>query len=318
MKNNRNTSLMSLALISLLGLSGCGSDDYATDATVNKHIEDTTHKVADEGHATQTHTVSDEVIEEQRAALAFSIIGKDVGAQSPRDIDSVIGSNTKATTTAPLYTAMNLCDIHFHKSAEHKGGEFTTYAGNGDGEGYGSGYKYSGHLTASETEDFHNDGSEVFTNAHNSLHSGDTIEVHYVYTSNAGKSLGHSLGTCLIGENPLLRVETQVYVVVNDNTAADFMYLTAVSGDGTAGHLYQAANIPNDTGTAVEYEGSTTGPSYNEKVSPYQVTWNVRPKITKVNIESVGTWCHHNQFDEDHAHAVRNLVKNADLLSAIH
>lgn len=24
---------------------------------------------------------------------------------------------------------MNLCNIHFHKNAEHKGGEFTVYAG---------------------------------------------------------------------------------------------------------------------------------------------------------------------------------------------
>jgi len=39
---------------------------------------------------------------------------------------------------------MNLCDIHFHKNAEHKGGEFTTYAGHGDGHGYLSGFKYNG------------------------------------------------------------------------------------------------------------------------------------------------------------------------------
>jgi hypothetical protein len=31
---------------------------------------------------------------------------------------------------------MNLCNIHFHKNAEHKGGEFTQYAGNGDGDGF--------------------------------------------------------------------------------------------------------------------------------------------------------------------------------------
>jgi len=41
---------------------------------------------------------------------------------------------------------MTLCDIHFHENAEHKGGEFTTYAGNGNGHGYGTGFKYNGTL----------------------------------------------------------------------------------------------------------------------------------------------------------------------------
>jgi hypothetical protein len=36
-----------------------------------------------------------------------------------------------------------------------------------------------------------------------------------------------------------------------------------------------------------------------------------------VNIESVGRWCQGNVFDEDHAHGVRNLVVNPDLLSRI-
>ncbi len=63
--------------------------------------------------------------------------------------------------------------------------------------------------------------------------------------------------------------------------------------------------------------GSTTGPSYNEQGSPFQVTWNVRPKTLKVNINTVGEWCRDNVFNEDHAHAVRNLVENQDLLSQI-
>ena len=35
----------------------------------------------------------------------------------------------------------------------------------------------------------------------------------------------------------------------------------------------------------------------------------------EVNIESVGTWCNGNDFDEDRAHGVRNLVTNPELLS---
>lgn len=80
---------------------------------------------------------------------------------------------------------------------------------------------------------------------------------------------------------------------------------------------HQAVNIPNNMGTPVQYEGSTTGPSYNEKASPLQVSWSVRPKVAKVNIETVGQWCKGNTFNEDHAHGVRNLVLNKDLLSKI-
>jgi hypothetical protein len=76
-------------------------------------------------------------------------------------------------------------------------------------------------------------------------------------------------------------------------------------------------NIPNNTGTPVVYEGSTTGPSYSEAGSPFQVTWSVRPNIVKVDIETVGEWCKDNVFDEDHAHGVRNLVINPSLLSPI-
>ena len=256
--------------------------------------------------------VADKVIADQRKELAKNTDGKGFGPQSPRDIDAAAGNNARAFNAAPAYTQMNLCNIHFHKNAEHKGGEFTTYAGNGDGHGYLSGYKYNGHLSAAEMAPTH---SEICPSAHGALSAGDTIEVHYVH-STAQVSPGPTLGSCLnesIG-NPQLRVETQVYVVVNDKHALDFKDLTEhkkVNG------LHQAVNIPSNTGAPVQYEGSTTGPGYNEKGSPYQVSWSVRPQVAKVNIDSVGKWCKGNTFDEDHAHGVRNLVQNKDLLSAI-
>ncbi|WP_273022027.1 MULTISPECIES: hypothetical protein [Idiomarina] len=46
-------------------------------------------------------------------------------------------------------------------------------------------------------------------------------------------------------------------------------------------------------------------------------TWNVRPKVAKVDVESVGDWCEGNIFEEDHAHGVRNLVTDPELLSEI-
>ena len=124
------------------------------------------------------------------------------------------------------------------------------------------------------------------------------------------------MGACLNDaiKNPQLRVEMQVYVLVNDKAAQDFGQLAR---HGLQNGVYQALNIPANTGVPVQYAGSTTGPAYNEVGSPLQVTWSVRPKITKVNIESVGTWCKGNAFEEDHAHGARNLVIDPDLLSTI-
>ena len=112
--------------------------------------------------------------------------------------------------------------------------------------------------------------------------------------------------------NPQLRVEAQVYALVNDDSALDFSDLTAV---GMKNGYHQATGIPNNTGKPVVYAGATTGPSYNEKGSPLQVTWSVRPEVLKVDVKTVGEWCKSNQFDEGAAHAVRNLVVNPDLLS---
>ena len=273
---------------------------------------------ADHGHNTKqdshdTHAaVSDKVIAKQRKALEANTRGKGFGPQAPRDIDSNAGSNKLAFNAAPNDTEMNLCNIHFHKNAEHKGGEFTTYAGNGDGHGYQSGYKYSGELSAAELAPVKH---EICPSKHGSLYPGDTIEVHYVH-STAQIKPGPTLGSCLSDaiNNPQLRVETQVYVLVNDENALDFGHLTK---HNKVNGLHQALNIPEYTGTPVYYTGSTTGPGYNEKGSPFQVSWSVRPKVARVNVETVGKWCQGNVFDEDHAHGVRNIVKNPELLSEI-
>jgi len=255
-------------------------------------------------------TVPDDVIAQQRAALAKNTIDQGFGPQSPRDIDTIEGDNTLEFNSAPPYTEMNLCNIHFHENAEHKGGEFNKYAGNGDGHGYDSGYEYSGILSEKElTPVEHN----VCSSEHGDLEPGDTIEVHYVYTTAKAKP-GPTLGSCLSKavNNPQLRVESQVYVVTNDKDALDFTKLTA---HGMKNGFHQALHIPDDTGTPVQYDGSTTGPKYNEQGSPFQVTWSVRPKVLKVNIDTVGEWCKGNVFNEDHGHGVRNLVTNPNLLS---
>ncbi|MFV0455665.1 MAG: delta-class carbonic anhydrase [Pseudomonas sp.] len=256
--------------------------------------------------------VSDRDIANQRANLKRNTTEKGTGPQAPRDIDSAAGSNTVSFGMAPVRTEMNLCNIHFHNNAEHKGGEFTKYAGNGDGYGYESGFKYSGNLSKSELAPL---SHGVCLSKHGGLQSGDTIEVHYVYSSAQVKP-GPTLGACLndATKNPQLRVEAQVFVLVNDSAALDFAKLSA---HGEIDGYQQALGLIGNTGEPIQYSGSTTGPGYNEQGSPFQVTWSVRPKVAKVNIASVGKWCEGNVFNEDHAHGVRNLVNNPKLLSKI-
>ncbi|MFK8013384.1 MAG: delta-class carbonic anhydrase [Marinicellaceae bacterium] len=250
-------------------------------------------------------------ISEQRSQLAANTKNKGFGPQSPRNIDSRTGNNNIAFMKSPKYQDMNLCNIHFHQNAEHKGGEFTTYAGDGNLKGMNTGFKYDGKLTMAEKKPVN---AKVCDGKYGSLNSGDTIEVHYVHTSAQVKP-GPTLGACLSDSimNPQLRVETQVFVLVNDDSAYDFNTLTkhdVVNGK------QQAINIPANYGTPVQYTGSTTGPGFNEVASPLQVSWSVRPQVAKLDINSVAQWCEGNIYNEDHAHGVRNLVVNPDLLSS--
>ena len=297
---NKNIIIL-LSVIGLLPIYVNASEDKGSDSAAYDPTGDTN---VDGANGT---------LAKQREALAKNTRNKGFGPQSPRDIDSVIGNNYRTFGDAPPHTKMNLCNIHFHKNAEHKGGEFTTFAGHGDGHGYNSGYQYNGRLS---TEELSSPENEICPSKHGGLSAGDTIEVHYVHSSARVKP-GHTLGACLspnVINNPQLRVETQVYVLVNDSNALDFFEL---SRNGVTKGLHQAYNIPTNTGTPIQYSGSTTGPSYNEKGSPFQVTWSVRPQVAKVDIKTVGDWCAGNIYKEDHAHGVRNLVINPDLLSTI-
>jgi hypothetical protein len=264
------------------------------------------HAQLDSGH------VADSIIDAQHQALAENTRGQGFGPQSPRDLENPAGSNLRVFSTAPAHTQMNLCNIHFHKNAEHRGGEFTTYAGNGDGHGYGSGFRYNGTLTAAQLAPT---AGAICPSDHGPLVPGDTVEVHYVF-STAQAAPGATLGACLnpATGNPQLRVEGQVYVLANDRNALDFNELAA---HGMRDGYHQALNIPDDTGEPIQYAGSTTGPAYNEQGSPLLVSWSVRPNVAIVDIETVGAWCGENAFEESGAHGVRNLVEHADLLSPI-
>ena len=233
------------------------------------------------------------------------------GPQTPRDIDNTSGENTRSFSLAPSYKKMNLCNLHMHNNAEHKAKDFSIYAGEGE-HGHGGGYQcsMSKSLSAAELQ-------APAKNACKDVKPGDTIEVHWVYSSCDVKP-GEGLGSCLSPScsNPDLRVETQVFTVVNDPSALDFNTMT-YDGNVVNG-LHQAKSLPSKTGKPVEFMGSTTGPKYNEQqCSPLQVTWSVRPKCAKVDINSLSQWCEGNVFKESEAHGVRMLVTNPKLLSPI-
>lgn len=230
------------------------------------------------------------------------------GPQAPRDIDNQTGENKRIFSIAPSYNEMNLCNIHFHVNAEHKAKGFSIAAGYDNGGGYQCNDSKS--LTKEELE-------TPTKNDCDGVKTGDTIEVHWVHTSCDVKP-GKGLGSCLSDRcsNPNLRVEAQVFIVVNDSSAINFNDLS-YDGNRVNG-LHQAKALPTDTGRAVEFLGSTTGPKYTEEqCSPLQVSWSVRPDCAKVDINSLSEWCKGNVFEEDHAHGVRKLVTNPKLLSEI-
>lgn len=232
------------------------------------------------------------------------------GPQTPRDITSVAGTNPQTFALAGPSSGMNLCNIHTHTNAEHKGPGFSVSAGTGEH----GGYKCDGGdaLTAAELADPH-----VGHGPYGNVKPGDTIEVHWVYTS-CRVTPGKGLGACLSDgcANPQLRVETQVFLVVNDPKALDF---TSFGYDGTVRDgFHQPKALPSGTGTPVVFAGSTTGPSYTQaKCSPLQVTWSVRPTCAKVDVNSLHAWAKGNVFEEDHSHGVRQLVTAPELLAPI-
>ena len=230
------------------------------------------------------------------------------GPQTPRDISMVDGLNMDNFTMAPDVSEMNLCNIHTHTNAEHKGPGFSIFVDDSD---YG-GFACNG------TDDLTEDELEPAPGAFGKVKPGDTIEVHWVHTS-CDIDPGEGLGSCLSDTrtDPLLRVEAQTFLVVNDDDALDFtdMDYTGFEVNG----LDQAKMIPSNTGEPVVFRGSTTGPSFNQSVcSPLKVTWSVRPTCAKLDINSLHRWAEEgNVFNETESYGVRQLVTAPELLSPI-
>ncbi|MDB2437406.1 delta-class carbonic anhydrase [Hellea sp.] len=284
--------LLTLPVLALT-LAACGSGTSTSDTSTS----DSATKPA----ATQAATVKSD-----------PKLCTDMGPQTPRDISTVSGKNLMEFAMAPSYTEMNLCNIHTHTNAEHKGPGFSVFVNNSESGGYAC--NDAKDLTAEELRD-PMDGK----GAYKGVKPGDTIEVHWVHTS-CDVEPGEGLGSCLTDTctDPLLRVEAQVFLVVNDpENALDFTTMD-YKGKSAAG-FQQAGTIPSNTGTPVVFRGSTTGPSYDQSTcSPMKVTWSVRPNCARVDISSLHKWAAEgNVFKETKSHGVRQLVTAPELLSPI-
>lgn len=235
----------------------------------------------------------------------------DAGPQTPRDISSTAGTNATLFAMAPPASEMNLCNIHTHTNAEHKGPGFSVFVNDSDSGGYACNDADS----LSEQELIDPSGGN---GAYKGVKPGDTIEVHWVHSS-CPVAPGEGLGACLTETctDPVFRVEAQVFLVVNDSNALDFNDFD-YSGSATNG-LHQAKLLPTGTGEPVTFLGSTTGPSYTQsKCSPLQVTWSVRPSCARVDISSLHRWAAEgNAFNETKSHGVRQLVTAEELLAPI-
>ena len=233
-----------------------------------------------------------------------------MGPQTPRDIGSATGLNADAFPLAPPAIEMNLCNIHTHTNAEHKGPGFSVFVSNATDGGFACNEDETAALSESELA--------PAAGAYKGVAPGDTIEVHWVHTS-CEATPGEGLGACVPETcgDPLLRVEAQVFLVVNDSAALDFTAM-AYGGNVVDGR-HQALAIPSTTGDPVMFRGSTTGPSYDQSnCSPAKVTWSVRPQCAKLDIHSLHRWAEQgNVFNETKSHGVRQLVTAPELLSPI-
>lgn len=220
------------------------------------------------------------------------------GPQAPRDIDKVAGTNGVDFEMAPAITEMNLCNVHFHRNAEHKAAAYSTFVSDGVNSGWACKEPAAGRLDEKHAE----------YNGCQGIAEGDTIEVHWVYTtcdttSHGVVPMGGGLNACMTTtcSNPELRVVAQV-MVLEKNGKVKF------SSDAPISH----------TDPTVVYTGSTTGASFNNHhCSPFQVTWDVKTTCDSLDIDDFAKHCANNKYNDNHAHGVRELVTPENLLSEI-
>ena len=259
------------------------------------------------------------------AGLAFLLVTANVataskpcseaGPQSGRDVGNPAGINTHTFAKAPAPGTMNLCNIHFHRAAEHKAEGFSQFVGEGKHGGYACNDSKPG--SVSEAKNGHGKHDDDHQKGCRGIAPGDTVEVHWVFTT-CDTGPGNGLGNCVScpEEGRSLRVEARVFELGEEGLDfGDFDYRPKSSPS-------QPKSLP-EAHAPVTYLGSTTGTSFDDKTcSPFEVTWNVSTSCSPLDISSLNDWCGepgepNNVFGEDHAHGVRPLVTDPRFLSPI-
>ena len=124
--------------------------------------------------------------------------------------------------------------------------------------------------------------------AYQGVEPGDTIETHWVHTS-CEATPGEGLGACVpeACSNPLLRVEAQVFLVVNDPDALDFATMTYGGNIVDGRHQAKDDSVDDRRAGVVSRLNDRAVIRSNANVRKARVTWNVRPRCAKLDINSL-------------------------------
>ncbi|KAJ1445542.1 hypothetical protein M885DRAFT_492562 [Pelagophyceae sp. CCMP2097] len=213
-------------------------------------------------------------------------------SQTPRNVTTgAVG--LKRTRGKPVANVNKLVHVntHWHDGAEHfSAGEYDTLHENAGGY-----YCDSLSLTATPAQ------LEPFEFKHcMDMEVGSTYEMHWVHSS-GGTSIGVGLGGAFARQaNPLVVVQAQVFLVVNDDDYTQDQFIGGWVGDLVT--------------NGVKYLGSTTGTSYdNEVCSPYLVSWHVDRECHMIAASTMDAMCHdmmmlYDMHVDVEAHASRVLV----------
>jgi hypothetical protein len=235
------------------------------------------------------------------------------GPQSPRSILDGSGNQAANLAKAPPFEALNLCNVHFHRGAEHRGHGFLDPADPAENRDFVC--NEDPEIEATKERYRPTRGKEVECSE---LSPNDTIEIHWVFTSCPVNTERTSLNACLC-DGQQLRVESQVFLLSDKDTAVKMSEL-AEFGKNNTGSSPVPAPVQSilKNRDSVEYLGSTTGPHFtNEVCSPFLVTWNVRKNCEKLSVKELKNWCEDNEFKAEAAHGARGLVTDRTRLSII-
>lgn len=201
------------------------------------------------------------------------------GPQSPRDI-SIAGGTNRLPVPGDGSRPPRLCNLHFHRPAEHAGIGACPAVEEAAAVGV-----CAGGGTAP-------------------VRPGETIEFHWVYTSCPPPAEPQpGLDNCVCDE-PVLMVLGQKYVVSGE----------AGAGVETAVREPEA-DLARYGGSTTGPEYSSGAPGDPKECSPARVQWQVARQCRALALSALGAWCAANPWGEDRAHGARPLIAREDWLS---